>query len=79
MKRSTETRPSKRWTHSLLMTALWGVLFGTIYRVLKRDKRGALILLVLVISHWVFDLVTHRPDLPLTPNGRTQESEIGKM
>ena len=29
-------------------------------------------MLVLVISHWVFDLVTHRPDLPLTPWGETR-------
>ena len=25
--------------------------------------------MLLVISHWVLDYVTHRPDLPLTPGG----------
>jgi hypothetical protein len=31
--------------------------------------RAALTLALLVVSHWVLDFVTHRPDLPLTLNG----------
>jgi len=26
----------------------------------------------LVVSHWVLDFITHRPDLPLTPTGSTR-------
>ena len=38
---------------------------------LVRRARGlaALTLVALVVSHWVLDVVTHRPDMPLTLNG----------
>ena len=32
-----------------------------------REAGGALVLALLVVSHWVLDWVTHRPDLPLVP------------
>lgn len=56
------------WSHSLLLVALWGGVLGGVYR--RRQRRGAtevLVLIGLVISHWVLDWVTHRPDLPLMP------------
>jgi hypothetical protein len=37
----------------------------------KRRLRAAVLLAALVISHWLLDFVTHRPDLPLTPWGET--------
>jgi membrane-bound metal-dependent hydrolase YbcI (DUF457 family) len=55
------------WSHSLLMAAVWGVIFAVIYYLLKKDGRGALLMLLLVVSHWILDWITHRPDLPLTP------------
>ena len=57
------------WSHSLLMAVVWSVLFGAIYFALRRDARGASILGAGVLSHWVLDFVTHRPDLPLYPGG----------
>ena len=55
------------WSHSLLFAGLWGVAFGTVYWLFKRDGRGALVLGLVVASHWVLDLIVHRPDLPLYP------------
>ena len=54
-------------THSLLMSLVWGLCFGVIYYLAKKDKPGAVVLGLCVISHWVLDLVVHAPDLPLFP------------
>jgi membrane-bound metal-dependent hydrolase YbcI (DUF457 family) len=54
-------------THSLAGAALWGLGLAALYALLTRYRRGAWVLFVLVISHWVLDLVVHRPDLPLYP------------
>lgn len=55
------------WSHSLLMTAAWAVAVGGGYWLLRRDGRAALVIGLLVASHWLLDFVTHFPDLPLTP------------
>jgi len=57
------------YSHSLAMAAVWGVLFGFVYWAITRYAAGAVTVLVGVISHWVLDAVTHRPDLPLFPGG----------
>ena len=57
------------WTHSLLMAVVWGVAAGGIYWMATRYRRGAVVVGALVVSHWVLDLVVHRPDLPLYPGG----------
>lgn len=57
------------WTHSLVMGVAWGLLLGLGYRLRHRDPRGAVAVGLLVVSHWVLDAATHRPDLPLTPWG----------
>jgi membrane-bound metal-dependent hydrolase YbcI (DUF457 family) len=56
-------------SHSLLTLILWGALFGYLYRRKTGDKRAALVIALLVVSHWVLDFVTHRPDEPLYPGG----------
>lgn len=55
------------FSHSLLMDAVWGALFAAIYFLLRRDSRGAWVLWMAVMSHWVLDVATHRPDMPLAP------------
>jgi len=55
------------WSHSLLLTVLWGALFAAAYALLRRYPRGATVAFALVLSHWVLDLIVHRPDLPLAP------------
>src|SRR3989442_8482240 len=55
------------FSHSLLMNAVWGALFGGVYFLWRRDPRGAWILFAAVLSHWLLDFVSHRPDMPLAP------------
>jgi hypothetical protein len=54
-------------SHSLLMVCVWGVLFGSVHWLVRRDMRAAIVLGLCVLSHWVLDLIMHRPDLPLYP------------
>jgi hypothetical protein len=57
------------YTHSLLGDGIWAVLFALVYGSLRRDWHGAGWLAVLVLSHWVLDVVAHRPDMPTWPGG----------
>jgi hypothetical protein len=43
------------------------LLLGGIYYALRRDRRTATIVGLLVLSHWILDIPMHRPDLPLWP------------
>jgi len=61
------------YSHSLLALFLWGVLLGLIYRVVMRAPwRSALVIGALVVSHWVLDVIVHRPDLPLAPGSSSR-------
>ena len=55
------------FSHSLLMQVLGGALLGLAYGLVRRNWRGALLVGLLVPSHWLLDLPMHRPDLPLYP------------
>ena len=57
------------FTHSLATGIGWGLLLGLAYLVIRRNARGALVVGLAVVSHWVLDVVSHRPDLPLYPGG----------
>lgn len=57
------------WSHSAALALLWSVLFGAVVLGATRDRVSALVTGALVFSHWVLDLVSHRPDLPLWPGG----------
>ncbi len=57
------------WSHSLSMAVIWGVVLGRLSVVRSRRVAGAVLVGLVVISHWVLDFVTHRPDLPLWPGG----------
>jgi len=57
------------WSHSLHMTLFWSGLVGIVFRGITRDNRSAIWVGCAVASHWVLDLITHRPDLPLWPGG----------
>src|SRR4051794_16972963 len=56
-------------THSLVGALGWSVLFGGAYFLLRRDRVGSLVLGFGVLSHWVLDAVSHRPDMPVLPSG----------
>lgn len=55
------------FTHSLLGVLVWSALLGGVYFAARRSARSSVVVGALVLSHWVLDLVTHRPDLPLVP------------
>lgn len=57
------------WSHSLLMLCVWATAFGAIYYAIARYWAGAIAIWIGVVSHWVLDWVTHRPDMPLYPGG----------
>jgi hypothetical protein len=60
------------WSHSLVALLLWSVLFAVLYFVLRRSgTRAALVIAAVALSHWVLDVLTHRPDMPVTLNGPT--------
>jgi hypothetical protein len=54
------------YTHSLvgalLISAVAGLLAGW-----RWGKRGGYVIAGVVFSHWILDLVVHRPDLPILP------------
>lgn len=58
-------------SHSLLAVVGWAVLLGASHYGLKRDIRSAAILGLLVVSHWLLDMIVHQPDLPLYPGSAT--------
>ncbi len=49
------------------MSVAWAVLFATVYFGFTKNKQSSFLIGILVISHWILDFITHRPDLPLTP------------
>ena len=57
------------YSHSLLMLAVWAVLLGIISRQLIPHRAAVPVVAGLVVSHWVLDWVTHRPDMPLLLSG----------
>ncbi len=56
------------YSHSLLALLVWGTLLALIYRAVRGSSlRAAMVLAALVVSHWILDVIVHRPDMPLAP------------
>jgi hypothetical protein len=55
------------FSHSLVGVLIWSALFGSIYFLIRRNAKSSMVLAALVMSHWILDLIVHRPDLPLLP------------
>lgn len=53
------------WTHSLLAAVVWSLLFFAVAKAWKRTTLESTILGLCVFSHWILDLIVHRPDLPI--------------
>ena len=60
------------FSHSLLMDIVWAAAFAGLYYGLRRKSRGTWILFALVLSHWLLDVISHRPDIPLAPGLHTR-------
>ena len=57
------------WSHSLSMAVIWAVAAGRLYVLRSKHVATAGVIGLVVVSHWVLDYLTHRPDLPLWPGG----------
>ena len=55
------------YSHSLLAAVGWSVVFGLVYWLFRRRRRGALTLGLVVLSHWVLDFISHEPDMQIVP------------
>jgi membrane-bound metal-dependent hydrolase YbcI (DUF457 family) len=53
------------YSHSLLLLIVWGLAAGWLFA--RRERNGIVLVAALVVSHWVLDFVTHRPDMPFYP------------
>ena len=60
------------YSHSLVMLLVWSVVFALLYFAIRRGRAGAITVGVLVFSHYVLDVITHRPDMPVTIDGATR-------
>jgi hypothetical protein len=60
------------YSHSLIALAGWGILIGGTYTAVRSRMFAGVLLGLLVVSHWVLDVITHRPDMPLTLTGTTR-------
>jgi len=53
------------YSHGMVAAIGWSVLVGVAYAVIRRDVRTAIVLGLLVSSHWVLDWISHSPDMPI--------------
>lgn len=64
------------YSHSLVMLLMSAALFALTYLLVSKasvNRRTAAITLgVLVFSHFILDVITHRPDMPITISGATR-------
>jgi membrane-bound metal-dependent hydrolase YbcI (DUF457 family) len=57
------------YSHSLVALIVWGALFAVSYRLVTLSSLAAAVTIVAtVVSHWLLDVVTHRPDMPVLAN-----------
>jgi hypothetical protein len=56
------------YTHALLGTSLLAIVFGAVAAI-PWGRRTGIVLGLVVFSHWLLDLIVHRPDMPLLPGG----------
>jgi hypothetical protein len=64
-------------THSLVGAMAWAALFGGLsflkrrHRPNDRQDAGTVAMLfgAAVVSHWLLDVIAHRPDMPVLPHG----------
>ncbi|MDP2999463.1 MAG: hypothetical protein Q8N47_18385 [Bryobacterales bacterium] len=55
------------FSHSLAATVVWAITAASIYWAVTRYRAGAVVAGLAVLSHWVLDAISHKPDMPLYP------------
>jgi len=56
------------YTHSLIGALVWPALAAFVYKLVRgtrASRSAALIIALAVFSHWILDLIVHRPDLAI--------------
>ena len=53
------------YSHSLVAQILWGLAIGIVYFAFRRNARSAVVVALIVPSHWVLDFVAHGQDMPI--------------
>lgn len=57
------------YSHSLLFVVVWAAVLAGVYGAVWRAPRAMPWLAVAVVSHWLLDVASHRPDMPVLPSG----------
>lgn len=61
------------YSHSLVMLLGWSALFALAYVLVRgRQVVAMATLAALVFSHYILDVITHRPDMPITIGGEAR-------
>jgi membrane-bound metal-dependent hydrolase YbcI (DUF457 family) len=61
------------YSHSLVALLIWGAVFGAAYVLIRKSRVAAgVVIAALVVSHWILDVLTHGPDMPVTIGGSTR-------
>jgi membrane-bound metal-dependent hydrolase YbcI (DUF457 family) len=55
------------YSHSLLALVVWGLILAWICARAVPGRRVFMTIFALVVSHWVLDVLVHRPDMPFYP------------
>jgi hypothetical protein len=56
-------------SHSLTASIGWAALLAGAWFVRRRRLAAAALVALAVVSHWFLDVLAHRPDMPVLPNG----------
>jgi len=64
-------------SHSLVMALAWAVLLGLVSLIITKNEKASLVIAGLVASHWLLNLIVHRPDMHLTPSGNPMDIKWG--
>ncbi len=65
------TASSLPWSHGLLMSLVWSALAAALVYWFYRDRRSAVVVGMVVLSHWALDFLMHA-NLPLGFEGSPQ-------
>ena len=55
------------YSHSLAAGLFWALLAAAAYGAVRRRWTGAVVVGLVVLSHWVLDVISHQVDMPLYP------------
>ena len=64
------------YTHSLVGALILSLLFGLFF-VPRWGRHCAMVLAFVAFSHWVLDLIVHRPDMPVLPGNLGNLPRLG--